>query len=278
MLIALDAGHYINTPGRRVWKQFDPDETREWWLNNRIADHVEYILQDYDCQVMRTDDRTGKRLVSIADRCKAANDADADVFFSIHHNGAIHGGAGGGIVIYTRTNPPDTSVRLQRAIYAHTVRITGLRGNRANPMPASNVSGVLTGTTMPSVLGEFGFMDSSTDAPIILTDEFSRGCAQGIVDGLVEVFDIKKGEDDLDMSIMAELNAIPGCEKVTTKDIAKKLSYLVLQAEPSGDTVEEYKKMVELLGTSGVDPDMPMIRWQSILLAGMVMLMGTQNG
>ena len=36
--IAYCAGHYINTPGKRLPKELDIDETREWVLNDRVAD------------------------------------------------------------------------------------------------------------------------------------------------------------------------------------------------------------------------------------------------
>ena len=38
--IALTAGHYKYTAGKRCLKSIDPNETREWWLNDRIADKV----------------------------------------------------------------------------------------------------------------------------------------------------------------------------------------------------------------------------------------------
>ena len=38
--IALSAGHYKYTAGKRCMKSLDPNETREWILNDRIADRV----------------------------------------------------------------------------------------------------------------------------------------------------------------------------------------------------------------------------------------------
>ena len=40
---------------------------------------------------------------------------------------------------------------------------------------------------MPAVLIENGYMDSTTDVPIILTDDFARKCALGIAKGIVAV-------------------------------------------------------------------------------------------
>ena len=191
MIIALDAGHYNNTPGKRCMKSIDPKETRERFLNARMAEHVEELLKAYDCEVLRCDDRTGKTDPSLSERAARANRAGAGAFISIHHNAGINGGKGGGICVFAAENASKTSLELQRAIYDETVKRTGLKGNRATPLPISNFT-VIYKANMPAVLGEFGFMDSTTDVPIILTDDFSVKCAQGIVAALVKTFGIKK--------------------------------------------------------------------------------------
>ena len=43
--IALTAGHYKYTAGKRCLKALDPKETREWTLNDRIADKIENLLK-----------------------------------------------------------------------------------------------------------------------------------------------------------------------------------------------------------------------------------------
>ena len=191
MIIALDAGHYNNTPGKRCMKSIDPKETRERFLNARMAEHVEELLNAYDCEVMRCDDRTGKTDPSLSERAARANRAGAGAFISIHHNAGVNGGKGGGICVFAAENASKTSLTLQRAVYDETVKRTGLKGNRATPLPIANFT-VIYRANMPAILGEFGFMDSTTDVPIILTDGFSLKCAQGIVAALVKTFGIKK--------------------------------------------------------------------------------------
>lgn len=50
---------------------------------------------------------------------------------------------------------------------------------------------VLRKTSMPAVLIECGFMDSATDTPIILTDDFARKAALGIARGICETAGVK---------------------------------------------------------------------------------------
>ena len=73
MLICLDAGHYLGTPGKRCLKSIDPQETREWVLNARVADKLQEILAGYDCETMRVDDVTGQEEVTLYERVQAAN-------------------------------------------------------------------------------------------------------------------------------------------------------------------------------------------------------------
>ena len=184
--IALDAGHGLNTSGKRCLKKLDPNQTREWWLNDRIADKIEKLLQNYTgYELIRVDDTTGKKDVSRTNRIKAANNFNADVYLSIHHNAGANGSSSGGIVAYICKNAQSVSVELQKALYNALIDATWLKGNRSNPLAQRNFD-VVKKTTMPAVLLELGFMDSSTDVPVILTDEYADQCAGAIVKVLVE--------------------------------------------------------------------------------------------
>ena len=68
-----------------------------------------------------------------------------------------------------------------------------MKGNRSDPKTTENYY-VLRETDMPAVLLELGFMDSTTDVPIILTEEHAEGCARAIVETLVERGGLTKKE------------------------------------------------------------------------------------
>ena len=183
---ALTAGHYLGTPGKRCLKSLDPKETREWVLNDRIADKVEKLLQSYTgWELIRTDDTTGKKDVSLQARTNAANNYKADFYLSIHHNAGINGGKGGGIVAYIHNNASAASAEWQKDLYSALIAATGLKGNRSQPLAKANLHEVRE-TKMPAVLLELGFMDSQTDVPVILTEKYADQCAAAIVKVLVE--------------------------------------------------------------------------------------------
>ncbi len=190
--LALDAGHGINTAGKRCLKAIDKNETREWWLNNRICEKVEKKLSAYDgYALLRVDDITGKTDVPLEDRVRLANEFGADFYLSVHHNAGINGGSGGGIIAIIYTNPLEKSKEYRKIIYDALIKETGLKGNRSTPLAEQNLY-VCRKTTMPAVLVECGFMDSTTDVPIILTEKFADEAAEGLVKALVKIGNLKE--------------------------------------------------------------------------------------
>lgn len=189
--IALDAGHDLNTAGKRCLKSLDSNETREWWLNDRIIDRVEKLLEGYDCDIIRVDDTTGMKNVSLSARVNLANKAKADVYISMHHNAGINGGLGGGTVVFYCSSKSERKLQAQK-LYNAIVGKTKLVGNRASKVVNKNFY-VIRNTTMPAFLIENGFMDSKTDVPIILTKEHAEKTAQAVAEFLIDEFGIAKG-------------------------------------------------------------------------------------
>lgn len=190
--LALNAGHGMSTAGKRCMKSLDANETREWWLNDRIADEIEKQLSKYDgIEILRTDDTTGAKDVSVTTRLSNADKWGADFYLSIHHNAGIKGGMGGGIVAFVHTSPLAESVEWQDALYSAAIEATGLKGNRAVPKPKKNLA-ELRIAKMPAVLMECGFMDSATDVPIILTDAYAEALAKAFVEVIVKRTGLKK--------------------------------------------------------------------------------------
>lgn len=183
--IALTAGHYLGTPGKRCLKSLDPKETREWVLNDRIADKVEKLLQGYTgWELLRTDDTTGKKNISLTARTNAANNWKADFYLSIHHNAGVNGGTGGGIVAYVYTKTDAETQAWQKDLYNALIDATGLKGNRATPLAKADLHECRE-TRAPAVLLELGYMDSRIDVPRILSEDYADKCAAAIVKVLV---------------------------------------------------------------------------------------------
>lgn len=187
-IIALDAGHGMKTAGKRCLRSLDPNETREWWLNDRIMDKVEAMLQSYDCTVIRVGDTTGAKDISLSSRVKTANTAKADIYISMHHNAGLHGRKGGGTVVFYRSSKPERGVQAQK-LYQAIVSRTGLIGNRSSKVIKKGYY-VIKNTSMPAFLVENGFMDSPDDLPVILPERHAQKTAEGVVAFLLDMLNL----------------------------------------------------------------------------------------
>lgn len=188
-VIVLDAGHGYNTIGKRVSLKGYPG-TREWWLNDRIVDIVETELRNnYICTVLRADDTTGKKDISLSNRVAMANSAKADVYLSMHHNAGVNGRSGGGTVVYYYSSNIKRRDQAQK-LYNYITDETKLYGNRCQQVIKKGFY-VLAHTKAESFLVENGFMDSTTDVPRILSDDHAKKTAEGVLAFLVEQFCIE---------------------------------------------------------------------------------------
>ena len=198
MTVAIDAGHGKNTAGKRCLKSLDPNETREWTLNSRIANRVCARLEAAGITAMRVDDVTGESDVALSERTAKANAAGCALYVSIHHDSGVNGGTGGGVTVFSHPKSSAKAVTLRDAVYEHVIECGGLRGNRANPKTTADFY-VLRKTSMPAVLIECGFMDSKTDVPVILTDAYAENAARGIAEGVCETLGVKIEEEAEDV-------------------------------------------------------------------------------
>lgn len=204
--IAYCAGHYLQTPGKRIPKNLDPAQTREWVLNDRVARYFAQAAKDYpQVELLRTDDPTGKTFVDIPDRCAKANRWGADLYIDMHHNAGIGGGTGGGVVIYSY--PGSAKGRKYRdAVYTAVISAGGLKGNRSQPLQEKAYDSLRLANA-PAILPEYGFMDSVTDAPVILSEEYARKIAYATMEAVARVAGLEKvaaGEADPDDSYNLE--------------------------------------------------------------------------
>ena len=190
--LALNAGHGLNTAGKRCMKKLDKNETREWTLNSRICEKIEKKLKAYTgYNLIRLDDTTGKKDIPLKTRTDNANAFGADFYLSIHHNAGVKGGNGGGIETYIYTKGSKSAEAWQNSLYNALIKHTGLKGNRADGTRTKNLHECRE-SNMPCVLIECGFMDSKTDVPIILTDEFAEQVAEACVEVIVVKANLEK--------------------------------------------------------------------------------------
>lgn len=258
--IAYCAGHYLESPGKRVPASLDPDQTREWVLNDRVARHFTRAALEYEgVELLRTDDSTGQRLVTIAQRTAGANSWDADLYVDMHHNAGINGGTGGGVEAFCY--PGSVKGKAYRdAIYDAVIAAGGLKGNRATPCKEKKFDSLRL-TKMPAVLMEYGFMDSAVDAPVILDEAYAKKVAYATMEGIAQVAGLAKKEAPEEYPLeqfIRQVQAAIGAEvdgKAGPETISKTVT-VSAQKNDSHPVVKPIQKRLAALGYTQVgEPD-----------------------
>lgn len=179
--IVLDAGHSLNTPGKRT-----PNNEREWTFNDKVVQYAMKKLYEYqNVTILRTDDPSGNTDVPLSTRSKRANDFKADIFVSVHHNalGSVwsdHEGVETFVYEPIANNPNSKKL----ADLVHPLIVKAMQ-TKDRGIKAANFA-VLRETNMAAILTEGGFMDSRTDIRKMRDDRFLKMQGEAIAKGIVE--------------------------------------------------------------------------------------------
>lgn len=183
-VIALDAGHGLNTPGKQT-----PDGIKEWTLNDKVRDKIVDMLKDYDVKFIFPDNNEGVRDEGNVERRTMYVNYKADAAVSIHHN-AYKGTwcTATGVEVYTDRNYTSADNKLANLIYAKLPGYTGLKGRGVK---RANFT-VIYENAVPAVLVEGGFMDNRKDYAVITSDDGQTAYAKAVAEALIEFLSLKK--------------------------------------------------------------------------------------
>lgn len=182
LLIAVDAGHGGWDNGASWEGRLEKDD------NLRLALEVQKQLLAQGIRVLMT--RNSDVYVTLADRAAMANQADADLFVSLHRNSYIeHTPTSNGVenFIYL-TAPLETSGRAAQYVLERVVDV-GVQSNRG--VQRGNYY-VLRRTIMPAMLLEMGFIIDDIDNQLF--DEHLEEYAVAITKGIMQYFGLEYQE------------------------------------------------------------------------------------
>ena len=190
MLILIDNGHGINTPGK-----CSPDKSLyEWKYTREIAAEVVKELNESGYRAIQL--VTESNDISLEQRCKRVNDyckTNKDVLLvSIHVNAAgsdkkWHNASGWSGWVYTKSSVK--SRMLAQLLYAQAEKYR-LQGNRSVPKNKYWTANfyILRNTNCPAVLTENLFQDNKEDVQYLLSEEGRRNIVQLHVDAIKAYF------------------------------------------------------------------------------------------
>ena len=179
MKIMLDAGHGLNTPGKR-----SPDGLKEYEFNRRVAAYTKEYLNAFK-NVTVYYAHSDARDIPLKERTDKANHLKVDAYVAIHANayGSTWNEAGG-IETYVYTTKPVGACQLAQKIQKNLVAFTGL----ANRGIKTADFHVLRETNMTAVLAECGFMTNRKEARLMHTATYQKKCAQAITKAMADQY------------------------------------------------------------------------------------------
>lgn len=195
-LIVLDAGHGMNTPGKRTPLFEDGTFMHERAFNKAVVEHMQRLLASYDCTVIWVSPEDND--VSLNTRVSRANThynnfvkqhGDSNIkaaFVSIHANAntGTWGSANGIETLYFPGRID--SLKFAQIVQQHMIEHTKLRDRG---IKTGNFA-VIRDIVCPSILCECGFMDYKPEAILLKSDNYRQTCAKAIVKGIVDYLNL----------------------------------------------------------------------------------------
>lgn len=187
MKIMIDAGHGYETPGKRT-----VDGMREYEFNRAVANEMKKLLHRYS-GVTTLFSHSDKQDVPLYERTKKANQANVDLFVSIHANAHGNGKewtSASGIETYVHSSKPKTAFALAKIVQAELIKETK-RKDRGVKTASFHV---LKETKMTAILCECGFMTNKVEAQLLKEQAYRHACATGIVNAIVTFYKLVEGK------------------------------------------------------------------------------------
>lgn len=153
-------------------------------LNLSIALRVRDKLQAQGYEVIMS--RETDTYITKEERVKEANQAEADIYISIHQNATEDNTKVSGMEVwYAEDDSGRDSKRLAQLIQQQTIKSTGALERELRGDADFHVTG---STSMPACLIETGFLSNAAERRMLGLDEYQEQIADGIVQGVSYYF------------------------------------------------------------------------------------------
>lgn len=171
-LVVLDPGHGGSAPGA-IYEGVEEKD-----INLMVAQLVWALLEEQEgVEVLMT--REGDEDIGLYERSDAANEADADLFVSLHSNALDDSSYAGIMTFYWTRQSRSAAEILQNAV----ISATGAkdRGVRTEEYV------VIREADMPAVLIEMGFMTCPEELARMIDPDYQAKLAEGIAEGILQI-------------------------------------------------------------------------------------------
>lgn len=182
-IVCIDAGHGGKDPGALNTDSKAPTEAQ---YNLEIANALNSELTALGIETLMT--RSSDVYIAPGDRPDIANNADAELFVSIHHNSASNATATGTEVWVYTTADSETRSLASSVLSAITKKL----GVKSRGVKTNNYA-VLRKTNMPAILIETLFMSSESDMKIAAGNTYAKDVAAEVAKCIKDYLDKSNG-------------------------------------------------------------------------------------
>lgn len=179
-LIIIDAGHGGEDEGC-CWDNIEEKE-----INLKLAEMLKSSLEELGFRVLLT--RAEDAYISLEERVKIANEAEGDLFISIHQN-ASEDKTVQGVETWYCEESGEESRRLAKLMQQYAVLYSK---GKDRGIVESDVLYVIRECEMPSCLIETGFLSNNKERERLITEEYAKKLVQGMSDAVQLYFAPKK--------------------------------------------------------------------------------------
>jgi N-acetylmuramoyl-L-alanine amidase len=176
-IIIVDPGHGGSDPGAVAGNIKEKD------LNLQVAKILTDMLKEAGANVYMT--RKDDRYVGLYTRAAIANNLNADLFISIHHNASSNSAAKG---VMTLFYPSSKKQKMNGQKFAQIVQknmVNDLNAPDWGIIARPNLV-VTRETRMPAALAELGFMSTKSELERLVTYEFQEQAAKSLYKSIIE--------------------------------------------------------------------------------------------
>lgn len=223
-LIAVDAGHGMNTAGKRTPMFSDGTIMKENEFNRATADYLVKALNRNGFKTILT--APDILDTPLQKRVQRANDAKADAFICIHANayGDDWNNANGiESWIYEKSN--QNTIHFAEDIQKELIAFTN-RKNRG--IKKSSDLYVLRYTNMIAVLVECGFLTNLEEATLLRSENYRKKCAEAICKGICKYYNVSYQSE----SVQDNINCCPKrYQKVSELPYGKEVVQMLIDKE-----------------------------------------------
>lgn len=179
-LIVIDAGHGGEDEGC-CWEKVE-----EKGINLKLAEMLKISLEEMGFRVLLT--RTEDVYLSLEDRVNMANEAQGDLFISIHQNANEDKSVHGAETWYCEKSGEE-SKRLAKLMQQYVVLYSKAKDRG---IVESDILYVIRESNMPSCLVEVGFLSNEAEREKLISEEYAKKLVQGMADAVQLYFEPKK--------------------------------------------------------------------------------------